>query len=209
MRHIHRPAVRLAMALGLLAVAIAVAGCGKPPQPLAPPEAPTVTVQNPQLRSYAPTKEVNGRRVTKDPVKVVPQVSGMLVRRLFEEGKSVEKDKTILFEIDKTQFDADLKKAKADIAKAEADAKNWVAQIKLADADFARADDAMKRGVGSKNDLDKAAASVDVAKAQLEVARASKESAVAAEAKAAENLRYCTILAPASGLVGIATVAGQ
>src|SRR5207302_1431074 len=107
----------------------------------------------PQMRSYAPIKEFIGRLVTKDPVKVVPQVSGMIARRAFKESDQVEKDKTILFEIDKTQFDADLKKAKADIARAEADIKNWIAQIKLADAEFARADDAFKKGVGSKADL--------------------------------------------------------
>jgi RND family efflux transporter MFP subunit len=177
----------------------AVAGCGKAPPPLAPPEAPTVTVRHPQPQSYSPTKEFTGRLVTKDPVRVVPQVSGMLLRRLFEEGKTVEKDKTVLFEIDKTQFEADLKKAKADIAKAEADAKNWIAQIKLAEAEFTRIDDAYRRGVGAKTDFDKAAANVDVAKAQLDVAKSAKEAAVAAEAKAAENLRYCTIYAPITG----------
>jgi RND family efflux transporter MFP subunit len=191
--------------LGLL-VAVS-AGCGKAPQPLAAPDAPAVAVRNPQLRSYAPTKEFNGRLVTKDPVKVVPQVSGMIARRAFKESERVEKDKTILFEIDKTQFDADLKKATADIAKADADIKNWIAQIKLAEAEFVRAEDTYKKGVGSKTDFDKAAASVDVAKAQLDVAKALKLSALAAEAKAAENLRYCTILAPATGLVGLAKVA--
>jgi RND family efflux transporter MFP subunit len=206
MRRARRSIARSGFGLGLF-VAAAIAGCGRPPQPLAPPDAPTVTVRNPQPRDYAPTKEFNGRLVTKDPVKVVPQVSGMVVRRAFREGDRVEKDRTVLFEIDKTQFDADLKRAKADIAKAEADVKNWVAQIKLAEAEFARADDAFRRGVGSKTDFDKAVANVDVAKAQLDVAKASEMSAAAAEAKAAENLGYCTIYAPADGRVGLARVA--
>ncbi len=205
MRHTHRPVARSGLTLVFL-IAVA-AGCGKPPLPLPPPDAPTVSVQNPQFRSYSPTKEFTGRMVTKDPVKVVPQVSGMLARRAFKEGDRVEKDKTVLFEIDKTQFDADLKKARADIARAEADIKNWIAQIKLAEAEFARIDDALKKGVGSKTDFDKAAANVDVAKAQLDVARASKESSIAAEAKAAENLRYCTILAPTTGKTRRALVA--
>src|SRR5690349_17478315 len=124
----------------VLAALVALsAGCGKAPPPLAPPDAPTVSIQKPQIRRYAPTKEFNGRLVTKDPVKVVPQVSGMITRRAFKESDLVEKDKTLLFEIDRTQFDADLKKAKADIARADADIKNWIAQIKLAEAEFARA----------------------------------------------------------------------
>jgi RND family efflux transporter MFP subunit len=159
------------------------------------------------MRSYAPTKEFTGRLVTKDPVKVVPQVSGMLLRRAFEEGKTVEKDKTVLFEIDKTQFEADLNKARADVARAEADIKNWTAQIKLAEAEFSRASGSFKKGVGSQTDLDKAAATVDVARAQLDVSHASRAAAVAAEAKAAENLRYCTILAPITGSTRQALVA--
>ena len=47
---------------------------------------------------------------------------------------------------------------KADIAKADADIKNWQAQIKLADAEFARVDQAFKNTVASKTDLDKAVA---------------------------------------------------
>ena len=64
-----------------------------------------------------------------------------------------------------------------------------------------------RRAVVGKTDFDKAVANVDVAKAQLDVAKASRSSAVAAEAKAAENLRYCTIFAPADGRIGLAKVA--
>jgi hypothetical protein len=169
------------------------------------------------MRSYSPVKEFTGRLITKDPVMVVPQVSGMLIRRTFTDGERVigsirlfgivVRSGTLLFEIEKVQFEADLKKAKADIAKAEADIKNWQAQIRLADAEFARVDQAFKNTVASKTDLDKAAATVDVSKAQLDVARANREAAIAADSKAAENLRYCSICAPTSGLVRQAKVA--
>jgi RND family efflux transporter MFP subunit len=192
------------LAVGLAALAASAGGCGKPPT-LAPPDAPTVAVRHPAATDYAPTKEFNGRLVTKDPVKVVPQVSGMLVRRAFTESDLVVKDKTVLFEIDKTQYEADLNKARADIARAEADIENWAAQAKLAEADLARITAA--RGSVAKNELDKARANVDVAKAQIDVARATRQSAAAAEAKAAENLRYCTILAPSDGRAGLARVA--
>ena len=148
---------RRSMAGTALALFVAASvGCGKAPPPLAPPDAPTVSIQNPRLRSYAPTKEFNGRLVTKDPVKVVPQVSGMITRRAFKEGDMVQRPLrlfgvtirpgSVLFEIDVTQFEADLKKAKADIARAEADIKNWIAQIKLAEAEFARADESLQEG---------------------------------------------------------------
>jgi len=192
-------------------------GCGKPPQPLAPPDAPQVSIQSPAMRSYLPVKEFTGRLVTKDPVMVVPQVSGMLLRRTFNDGDkvvgsvrlfgAVVRPGTLLFVIDKVQFDADLKKSRADIARAEADMKNWKAQITLADAELLRAEQAFKGNATAKTDLDKAAANVEVAKAQLDVAKANREAAIAAEAKSAENLRYCTIYSPASGVVRQSKVA--
>ena len=194
-----------------------LSGCGKPPQGLSPPEAPQVTVEAPALRIYTPVKEFTGRLVTKDPIVVVPQVSGMLLRRTFNDGDHVAgpirlfgaivRPGTLLFEIDRTQFDADWKKARAEIAKADADIKNWLAQIKLANAEFVRAEKAYKESAAAKTDFDKAAATVDVAKAQLDVAKANREAAVAATAKAAENLSYCTIHAPTTGRVRQAKVA--
>src|SRR6516225_2282207 len=85
-----------ALVLGVAGL-LAMGGCGKLPPPLAPPEAPTVTVKTPQVREYTPTKEFTGRLVTKDPVKVLPQVTGMVLHRAFIEGAEVEKDKTLLF----------------------------------------------------------------------------------------------------------------
>lgn len=199
-----RPAAAAALALGCAAV---LAGCGKPPEGLPPPEPPTVTARNPVLTPYNPTKEFTGRLQTKDPVKAVPRVSGMVARRSFKDGDAVVKDQTVLFEVDKTLFEADLRKAKADVRKAEADEKNWAAQIKLAQAELARSEEAYKKGAAGKTDYDKAVATLDVDKAQLDLARAVKEGAVAAEARAAENLRYCTVLAPATGQARRALVA--
>jgi RND family efflux transporter MFP subunit len=166
-----------------------------------------VSVRSPQVRPYAPTKEFTGRLVTKDPVKVVPRVSGIVVRKAFLDGDAVVKDKTVLFEIDKSLYEADLNKAKADVAKAEADAKNWTAQIKLAEVDLARVTTGFQKGGIAQTDVDRAQATLDVNKAQLDVAKAAKEAAVAARDKAADNLGYCTILAPTTGRTRQAQVA--
>ena len=171
-RNPRRLAAWLLLAFGSVAIGF---GCGKAPPPLAPPDAPQVSVQPPVMRSYSPVKEFTGRLITKDPVMVIPQVSGMVMRRTFIDGEKVigpirlfgiaVRPGTLLFEIDKVQFEADLKKAKADIARAEGDIKNWQAQIKLADAEFRRVDEAFQKNAAPKTDLDKAAAQVDVSKA--------------------------------------------
>jgi RND family efflux transporter MFP subunit len=179
-----------------------VAGCGKSPPALAPPEPPGVTVVSPQMRDYSPVREFTGRLATKDPVKAIPQVTGLLLKREFEEGGMVVKDKTVLYRIDPTLYQADLEKAKADKARAIADQANWTAQIERDKAEYDRVKLGYDKGVGSKSDLDKAAATVDVDKAQFKVAKANENAADASLTVANQNLGYCTIYAPTDGRAG-------
>jgi membrane fusion protein, multidrug efflux system len=178
-----------------------VAGCGSGPPQLPPPEPPTVAVVRPRVTQLQPTKEFSGRLVTKDPVKVIPQVTGRLLQREFKDGDYVEEGKTLLFRIDPVLYQAEVEKAKADIARAQADAANWQAQLARDKAEFDRLNAGAKLAV-TKSDLDKAAASVKVDEAQIDLAKAAKGAADAALTKAEENLKYCTITAPATGRLG-------
>ncbi len=196
-----------ALALLGLALTIGPAGCGKPPGELPPPEPPTVGTVKPKLVGYVPTKEFTGRLVTKDPVKVIPQVTGKLVAREFKDGDFVEAGKTVLFRIDPVLYRADAEKAKADQAKAKADIANWLAQIDRDKAEYARIKAQVDGGAGSRTDLDKALASLKVSEAQWEVSKANKDAADALLAKAEENFKYCTITAPTSGRLGQSLVA--
>src|SRR5262249_33797561 len=92
-------------------------------------------------------------------------------------------------------------KAKADIARAQADTANWTAQLARDKAELERLSQGAKLSI-TKSDLDKAAASVKVDEAQIDLSKAAKSSAEAALTQAQENLRYCTILAPATGRLG-------
>jgi RND family efflux transporter MFP subunit len=181
-------------------------GCGTGPQPLPPPEAPTVAVVKPKVTPLRPTREFTGRLVTKDPVKVIPQITGRLLKREFNDGDYVEEGKTVLFHIDPVLYKAEVAKAKADIAKAQADITSWTAQIARDKAEHER----LRQGGGlavTKSELDKAAASVKVSEAQVDVSKANKDAADAALVKAEENLKYCTIFAPGTGRLGQSLVA--
>ena len=115
---------------------------------------PTVAVIKPKAVPLRSTKEFTGRLVTKDPVKVIPQITGRLVNREFKDGDDVEEGKTVLFRIDPVLYKADVEKAKADIAKAKADIDNWSAQIQRDRAEFERVKKTFDTGVGAKTDLD-------------------------------------------------------
>jgi RND family efflux transporter MFP subunit len=192
---------RLLLVLLLASVAGTVTGCGKGGSELPPPEPPTVGVVKPRLAPLRPTKEFTGRLATKDPVKVVPQVSGRLVAREFKDGADVEEGKSVLFRIDPVMYQAEVDKAKADIAKAKADMTNWTAQILRDKDEYARQKQQIDSGAGSKLDYEKALANWKVSEAQLDVAKAAKAAGESALVKAEENLRYCTIYAPTTGRV--------
>lgn len=187
-------------------VLVALVGCAKPPE-LQPPEPPTVTVVRPSERESTPYKEFTGRIEAKDPVRVVPQVTGVLLSRDFTEGKAVEKDKTVMYRIDPVLFQADLDSAIASLAKAEADIVKAKADAGLAKVQYDRELDAFNKGGGSASNKDEKEAMYAVTKAQLKVAESTKQTAIAAEAKAKKNLDYCTILAPTSGIARFSKVA--
>lgn len=193
-----RTSAFLALGVGVLSL---LGGCGKRPE-LAPPEPPGVTVMTPLKQEHAPAKEFTGRLATKDPVKVIPQVTGMVLKREFKDGDLVEEGKTVLYRIDPTLFDADVERAKADVLKAKADSANWKAQEQRDAAELTRVKDQLAKGVGVPADEDKAKASVEVDKANVKVAEAAEKAAEANLVKAKESQNYTVIMAPATGRVG-------
>lgn len=198
---------RLLAVIVLLNSIVIAAGCGKKPPELPPPEPPTVAVVHPRVVPQQSIKEFTGRLVTKDAVKVIPQVTGRILTREFQDGAPVEKGKDVLYRIDPVLFQADVDKAKADIAKATADMANWTAQIDRDKAEYIRQKEQIDKGAGSKTDYDKALATLKVSEAQLDVAKAAKASGQSALTQATENLKYCTIYAPTTGLIGPSLVA--
>lgn len=202
-----RPSRRpVAGAVAVLAALAAGSGCKKPPE-LQPPEPPGVAVVRPAEREFAPYKEFTGRIEAKDPVRVVPQVTGVLLSRDFTEGRPVEKDKTVMYRIDPILFQADYDSAAANLAKAEADIVKAKADAALAKVQFDREDMAFKGGGGSASNRDEKAAQYAVAQAQTKVADSAKAAAEAGRAKAQKNLDYCTIKAPATGMSRLSKVA--
>lgn len=193
-------------AAAMLACTLAGAGCGKKPPELPPPEPPTVAVVKPRSETLQTIKEFTGRLVTKDPVTIVPQVSGRLLAREFKDGKVVEAGQA-MYRIDPVLFKAEVDKANADIAKANADEANWVAQTARDKAERLRQKQQLDSGTGTTSDYEKALASEKVSESQIAVAKASKAAAESSLVKAKENLKYCTITAPVTGRVDRSLVA--
>src|SRR5262245_17494895 len=116
-----------------VAVALVLSGCGKKEmKPAARPPA-EVAVLTVGLESINQTTELPGRINPMREAQVRARATGILLKRLFEEGADV-KEGDVLFEIDPAPLQAILNGAKATMAKAEAALKESKARIERYEA---------------------------------------------------------------------------
>lgn len=155
------------------------------------PQVPDVKVITLATQSQAITTELPGRTTAFRVAEVRPQVSGIVLKRLFIEGSDVVAGQA-LYQIDPAPFRASFDSAKAAVAEAEANAR--IAQVTL---------NRYRALSGSQyvshQDYDQAQANAAQTRAAVDVARAALESARI-------NLAWSNITAPISGRIGSSTV---
>ena len=140
-----------------------------------------------QKSEFYPSLSFVSKIEAKDKVAVRARVTGFLMKRLFNEGDFV-KEGQLLFEIEKDQFEANVRKGEANLANAEANEQNAAAQFKRA-----------KNLIKTK----------DISEATLDQREAEYSSAVAGVKQAQSelviaqlDLDYTDIKAPISGRIG-------
>jgi membrane fusion protein (multidrug efflux system) len=177
---------RLKHRVATLMVPVALLGaCAKqPPPPPPPPQVRYVTVA-PQ--SVTITTELPGRTSAYRIAEIRPQVSGVILKRMFIEGQNVKAGQQ-LYQIDPAPYQASLDSARAALIKAEA---SVVSASALADRYKPLAE---ARAV-SRQDYDNAVASQAEAKADVASAKASVETARI-------NVVYTKVLSPIAGRSG-------
>ena len=182
-------------ALLALAVATVMTGCkpssqtgaGQPgSRPMA--EVGVMTVKTSPLTL---TSQLPGRVHAYQQAEIRPQVSGIILKRLFVEGSKVSKGQP-LYQIDPAPFDAKVASADASLSRAKASAHS--AELKLK-----RYQKLAKTQYVSQQDLDDAQAAYDLAKADVQVAKAALHNAKI-------DLGYTTVTSPISGQIGKSNV---
>ncbi len=143
------------------------------------------------LEDVTLTTELPGRTTAFRKAEIRPQVNGIIVERLFEEGAEIVAGQQ-LYQIDDAAYKADYATAVAGLAEAEA---NLVA----ARAQEERYKDLVAAKAVSQQDYDNALAQFGQAKAAVAAARAAVESARI-------KLQYTKVLAPISGRIGRSSV---
>jgi membrane fusion protein, multidrug efflux system len=144
-----------------------------------------VMIMQPQRAAL--TAELPGRTVAYRIAQVRPQISGIIQKRLYNEGAAVQAGQA-LYQIDPGTYRAAHESATAAVAKAEANALT----VKLR---YDRYQKLALSGVVSQQDRDDVTANLRQAEADLANAKASLHAAVI-------NLNYTRIVAPISGRIG-------
>ena len=176
--------------VGAVCVSAVLGGCDDK-QAAAPHQAVPVGVENVAPRDIDVTSELPGRLTAYRLSEVRPQVSGILEKRLFEEGTEVKAGQQ-LYQIDPARYGASLASTEADLAKANA-------TLKSVQAKASRYFELVKINAVSKQDYDDAVASFDQAKAEVKSAKAALDLA-------AIDLVYTKVNAPISGRIGKSNV---
>ncbi len=175
-------APKLAVLLG----GLLLVGCGRETAraPAAAPEVAVVTVA-PELAVL--TTELPGRVSAFRTAEIRPQVSGVLMKRLYIEGATVRVGQA-LYQIDPATYQAALENAQATLARAEAQLPPL--RLRAGRVQSLQADRAV-----SEQDADDATAALLQAEAEVKVWKATV-------AAAQVNLSRCRITAPVSGRIG-------
>lgn len=142
----------------------------------------TVHAQNVLLENNLPGRLESIRTAT-----IVPQVSGIVKRRLFQEGTVVQAGQP-LYEIDDSTYQANLQSAKASLLSAQA-------ALAKANTDVERYRPLVQADAISKQEWDAALAAQRSAEAQIVSAQASINAAEV-------SLGYTKIVAPIGGHIG-------
>lgn len=168
------------------AAALGLTACKKPQEQAAPPP-PEVGVIEAQPQTLPLQRELVGRLSPFRSADVRARVSGVLLKRLYEEGSSVKEGQP-LFQIDPAPLQASLASAEAALAAARANHTN-------ARTTAERARTLAPQKYVSRSDLDNAEAAERSGAAAVQQAQAAVTSARI-------SLGYARVTAPISGLAG-------
>ncbi|MFZ0500238.1 MAG: efflux RND transporter periplasmic adaptor subunit [Steroidobacteraceae bacterium] len=185
--HLSRIAKRRAGGALLAAAAASLAACGSSDQGAQHAAPPPVTVVTVAPQQVALTSSFTGRLSAYREANVLARVSGVLLRRRYQEGTEVKADQP-LFEIDPAPYQAALDAAVAALAQARASAVN-------AHTTAQRDRDLISSHLVSEQQLDTDEATERSSAAAVKQADANVESARI-------NLGYTNVTSPITGVAG-------
>lgn len=177
--------------IGALIAFLGLVACDRKPQQqmqMPPPEVSFVVVS---AQPVTLTTELPGRTSPFRISEIRPQLSGLIQKRLFEEGAEVKAGQ-VLYQIEPAPFQAALENTQASLARAEANLPAITQRVR-------RYAELLPKKAISQQEYDDAEAALQQALAEVEALKAAVKAAKI-------NLEYTKITAPISGRIGISNV---
>lgn len=171
--------------IAIAALTLSLAACGKQAPP--PPPTPEVGVMTLKLEPAVLTNELPGRIAALETSEVRPQISGVVRRRNFVEGGTVQAGQ-LLYEIEDAPYRAAAGTAQGNLARAQA-------SINATKLQAQRYKELVSINAVSRQEADNAEASAGQAQADVVAQRAALRAAQV-------NLGFTRIRAPISGKIG-------
>lgn len=193
-RHIRNSGKRLTWILtALLAGLVIFTGCQKEDKKNQAPQrpAPEVGVVTIKTQPVDLTTELPGRAAPHLVAEIRPQVNGIIQKRLFDEGATVEAGQ-VLYQIDPAQFNAVYTSARAALERSQSN-------LPSVQARFDRYQELLASKAVSQQDYDDAHAALAQVRADILYWKSEVE-------KARINLAYTRVTAPVAGRIGRSSV---
>ncbi|MDA8121298.1 MAG: efflux RND transporter periplasmic adaptor subunit [Deltaproteobacteria bacterium] len=183
--------LKFILAAMVLSVLLATVGCGSRKQAPPPPSVPEVAVVTVRPEPVELTTELPGRTSAYRVAEIRPQVNGIVLKRMFNEGDEV-KAGDVLYQIDPAPYRSALANAEAALSRAEANLPAIRSRV-------GRYKELVPDKAVSQQDYEDAAAALKQAEADVEVWKAAVETARI-------NLAYTRVTAPIPGRIGRSNV---
>lgn len=168
-------------------LAIGLGGCAQDPQQSTAPVAMQVSTEKAFVEDLPTFILLPGITLSVQTVEIQARVEGWLEARHFEEGTIVQEG-DLLYELDTSQYEAQLLQAEASLTSAEA-------QAEFANKELERNEPLFHTGAISEQSFDQLITESEQAAAQVLAGVAGVELAQL-------NLGYCSIHSPMTGLIG-------
>lgn len=179
--------------IAVFTAALLMAGCKEQSETAADQatEAPTVSVVTAEAETVTVYDDLAGRISADRTVEIRPQVGGIILRRLFDEGAEVEAGQ-VLFKIDPATFEADVAAAEAVLTRTNAELIN-------AEAKHTRALALSRARASPESATEDAIAALAQAKANVAEAQANLD-------RRRLELSHAAVRSPIKGRIGAALV---